>query len=134
MPVRSLLTVLAIMVATLLAAFFAFVGYHKAFASPADLAQHKVWTLALPEWAGRLVGWSELLLAAVLLGFAVPRLRFLAAGAAALLIVNQFAAGVVHWLRGEADALPQNSVLIALLALVGLVARNRQQQLTGETI
>ncbi|WP_430388169.1 hypothetical protein [Blastomonas fulva] len=68
MSARNLLTVLAIVIATLLAAFFAFVGYHKAFAPLAELAQHRVWTLALPVWAGRVIGWSELLLAAGLLG------------------------------------------------------------------
>lgn len=72
---RSLLNVLAILIATLLAAFFALVGQHKAFAPLAELAQHRVWTLALP----------------------------------------------------------QNAVLIALLALIGLVAWN-QQKPTGENI
>jgi hypothetical protein len=131
-PVRSLLTVLAIVVATLLAAFFAFVGYHKAFAPLAELAQHRVWTLALPEWAGRAVGWSELLLAAVLLGFALPRLRLWAAGAALLLIINQCVAAAVHWSSGEGDALPQNAVLVLLLGLVGLVAWLQQKPM-GET-
>jgi peptidoglycan/LPS O-acetylase OafA/YrhL len=121
-PVRSLLTVLAIPIATLLAAFFAFVGYHKAFAPVAELAQHRVWTLALPEWAGRLVGWSELLL----------RLRLWAAGAALLLIVNQAAAAAVHWSSGEGDALPQNAVLVVLLGLVGLVAWLQHKPM-GET-
>lgn len=133
MPVRSLLTVLAILVATLLAAFFGFVGYHKSFAPLAELAQHRVWTLALPAWAGRLVGASELLLAGALLAMLLPRFRAWAALAAALLIVNQLAAAGVHWSRGEGDALPQNVVLIVLLALVGLVART-QQKPSGETI
>lgn len=133
MPVRSLLTVLAILIATLLAAFFAFVGYHKSFAPLAELAQHRVWTLALPEWAGRLVGASELLLAGALLAMLLPRFRAWAALAAALLIVNQLAAAGVHLSRGEADALPQNAVLIVLLALVGLAART-QQKPSGETI
>ena len=133
MPVRSLLTVLAILIATLLAAFFGFVGYHKSFAPLAELARHRVWTLALPEWAGRLVGASELLLAGALLAMLLPRFRAWAALAAALLIVNQLAAAGVHWSRGEADALPQNVVLIMMLALVGLAART-QQEPSGETI
>lgn len=126
MPVRSLLTVLAIGVATLLAAFFAFVGYHKSFAPLAELAQHRVWTLALPEWAGRLVGVSEMLMAAALLAMMRPGLRVWAAVAAGLLIVNQLIAAGVHWSRGEADALPQNAVLVTLLGLVGLAARIQQ--------
>ena len=129
MPVGSLLNGLAIAIATLLAAFFAFVGYHKAFAPLAVLEQDRVWSLGLPEWAGRLVGWSELLLAAILLGLAVPRLRIWAAVAAAVLIANQLAAAAVHWSRGEADALPQNVVLVALLVLVGLAAHNGQTRM-----
>ncbi len=129
MPVRSLLTAAAIPVALLLAAFFAFVGYHKAFA---PLAQHRVWTLALPEWLGRTIGWSELLLAAILLSIAVPRLCAWAGMAALLLVINQMAAAAVHWSRAETDALPQNAVLVALLVLVGLAARHRQNAV-GET-
>jgi hypothetical protein len=130
--VRSLLTAAAIPVALLLAAFFAFVGYHKAFAPLAELAQHRVWTLALPEWLGRTIGWSELLLAAILLSIAVPRLRAWAGTAALLLVINQLAAAAVHWSRAETDALPQNAVLVALLVLVGLAARHRQKSV-GET-
>lgn len=125
MSARNLLTVLAIVIATLLAAFFAFVGYHKAFAPLAELAQHRVWTLALPVRAGRLVGWSELLLAAVLLGVWMAGLRRWAGAAALVLMVNQIAAGIVHATRGETDALPQNAVLIGLLLLVALAAWSR---------
>lgn len=126
-PGRRLINAAAIALAMPLAAFFAFVGYHKAFAPMAELARHRAWTLALPEWAGRLVGWSELVLAIALAAIAHPRVRFWALAAALLLIANQLAAVAVHWSRGEADALPQNAILIVLLALVGLVAREYQK-------
>ena len=108
----------AAIIAVLLAAFFAFVGYNKAFASLADLARYGSWTIRLPEIAGRLVGWSEMLCAAGLLCLFTVSYRHLARVAAFILIVNQLAAAVVHASHGETGALPQNVVLIALLALV----------------
>jgi len=128
MLLQRLITLAALPAATLLAAFFAFVGAHKAFSPLAELAQHRVWTLALPEWAGRIVGWSELLLAAGLLAIWLPAGRGVARGAALLLIANQLVAALVHGARGEADALPQNAVLVGLLALVALAAHLRQRQ------
>lgn len=113
---RALIAVLCV----LLAAFFAFVGWNKAFASLADLAKYGAWTVHLPEWAGRLVGWSEMALAAGLLAVFVPRYRPVARWSALLLIGNQAVAALVHLNRGETAALPQNGVLIALLALVAL--------------
>lgn len=122
------LTVGVALVSVLLAAFFAFVGYHKAFSPLAELAQHRVWTLALPEPAGRIVGWSELLCAALLLGYGAAATRLWAAAAALVLIANQFVAAAVHTFRGEVDALPQNAILVGLLALVVLAARHDRQQ------
>ncbi|MFM6933641.1 MAG: DoxX family protein [Novosphingobium sp.] len=108
----------------LLAAFFAFVGWNKAFASLADLARFGAWTVFLPEWAGRLVGWSEMALAAGLLAVFGPRRRTIARWSALLLIANQAVAALVHLTHGETAALPQNGVLIALLAIVALFARS----------
>jgi DoxX-like family len=107
----------------LLAAFFAFVGWNKAFASLADLARYGAWTVFLPEWAGRVVGWSEMALAAGLLSIFVPRRRTIARWSALLLIANQVAAALVHLTHGETAALPQNGVLIALLFAVAIFAR-----------
>jgi len=109
---------IAAVIAVLVAAFFAFVGYNKAFASLADLARYGAWTIWLPETIGRLVGWSEMLCVAGLLCIFIARYRHLARVAALLLIVNQLAAAAVHASHGETGALPQNAVLIALLALV----------------
>lgn len=100
-----------------LAAFFAFVGWNKAFASLADLAKYGAWTVHLPEPVGRGVGWSEMACAIALL---VPRARPIAA---LLLIANQLAAAAVHLAHGETGALPQNAVLILLLASIAFFAR-----------
>ena len=111
---RALIAVLCIA----LAAFFGFVGWNKAFAPLQDLARYHAWTVHLPEGLGRAVGWSEIALALGLLCFLIPKLRRHARTAALLLIANQLAAALVHLSRGEAFALPQNAVLIALLLLV----------------
>ena len=116
---RALIAVLCL----LLAAFFAFVGWNKAFASLADLARFGAWTVYLPEWAGRLVGWSEMALAAALLSTFVPSRRTIARWSAVLLIANQVVAALVHLTHAETAALPQNGVLIALLFAVFIFAR-----------
>lgn len=101
-----------------LAAFFAFVGWNKAFAPLADLARHGAWTVHLPPWLGRTVGGSELACAALLL---VPgRLRRIAA---LVLVANQACAAAVHLAHGEAAALPQNAVLMALLIALAWLGR-----------
>ena len=106
-----------------MAAFFGFVGWHKSVDSLADLARYHAWTAWLPEWLGRLVGWSELLCAGALLAALHPRGLRIAGLGAAVLIVNQLAAAGVHLAHGETAALPQNAVLIALLGLIGWIAR-----------
>jgi hypothetical protein len=113
--------VIARIVAVPLAAAFAFFGYFKTFASRAVLEQHHAWTIALPDLAGRLVGVSELVTAAVLLLAAIrPARARLAIAAASYAIVNQAAAALVHVGRGETGALPQNAVLAALALIVAL--------------
>ena len=102
----------------LLAAFFAFVGWNKAFAPLTELARHHAWTVLLPDWLGRLIGWSEMALVAGMLGAAALRHARLAGGSALVLVANQLAAAVVHLANGEAAALPQNALLIALLLIV----------------
>lgn len=103
--------------------FFGFVGWNKAFAALPDLARYGSWTVHLPEWLGRLVGWSEMLLAAALLGVLFARTRRWTRPAALVLVVNQLCAGLVHLQSGETAALPQNAVLIALLFLIAWGAR-----------
>jgi len=111
----------------LLAAFFLFVGWYKTFAPIADLARYHAWTLFLPLWAGRLVGGSEMACALALVAGQWPPLGRLARASALILIVNQIAAAAVHFRHGETAALPQNAVLITLLALVAWLAPARQQ-------
>ncbi len=120
---RALIAVLTVTPAVVLGAFFAFVGWNKAFAPRADLASYHVWTLVLPEWAGRLVGWSEMALAAALLGALLPQGRQIARVSALLLILNQAVAAAVHTAQGEVSALPQNAVLALLLILLAILLR-----------
>lgn len=101
-----------------LALFFGFVGWNKAFAALSELARYGAWTVHLPEWLGRLVGWSEMILAACLLMIFLRQKRPLVRLAALLLIANQVCAALVHVAHGETGALPQNAVFIVALAAV----------------
>jgi len=103
-----------------LAAFFAFVGWHKTVDSLADLARYHAWTVWLPERLGRLVGLGEIACAAGLLAGVWRRRRRLAGVAALVLVANQAIAAAIHARHGETGALPQNAVLIALLALLAM--------------
>lgn len=114
------------LLALLLAAFFGFVGWNKAFAPLAELAHHGAWTVHLPEGLGRLVGWSELALAAALL--AVPVRPPIARIAALALVLNQIAAALVHGALGETAALPQNAVLVVMLLALWGAARTHQEE------
>lgn len=120
---KSLIVVIAALAALLLGAFFGFVGWSKATAPLAELARHHAWTIYLPEWLGRLVGISEVILALGLLAMLVPARRAVARWSTLLLIANQVCAGAVHAWQGEFAALPQNAVLIGLLVLVAGAAR-----------
>lgn len=104
-----------------LALFFAFVGWNKAFASLADLAHYGSWTVYLPELAGRIVGWSEMTLALGLL--AGLHRRQVARFSALALVANQIVAALFHLTHGEAGALPQNLVLIVMLLLIAQAKR-----------
>lgn len=116
---RALIAVLSVP----LALFFAFVGWNKALTALADLARYGSWTVHLPEWLGRIVGWSEMLLALGLLAGLLSGRRKLGQIAAVLLIANQLAAAAFHFAEGETAALPQNAVLIVLLGLVAWLSR-----------
>ena len=115
---RALVSIIAI----LLAAFFLFVGWNKAFSSLADLARYGAWTVWIPEWLGRLVGWSEMACAVALLAILVPGWERIARAAAVILVANQLVAAAMHFAHVELGALPQNAVLVTLLLGVALAA------------
>ena len=106
-----------------LALFFAFVGWNKAFSSLADLARYGSWTVYLPELAGRIVGWSEMALALGLITGLLPKRHKLARFSALALVANQIVAALFHLTHGEAGALPQNLVLIVMLLLIAQAKR-----------
>lgn len=113
-----MIRVITLLVSFLLAAFFGFVGYNKAFASLSDLARYRSWTIWIPVLLGRMVGWSEMACAIGLVSGASSRCIPIARISAGILIANQLCAAAVHASHGELKALPQNAVLILLLALV----------------
>lgn len=113
----------------LLAVFFGFVGWNKAFASLDDLARYGSWTVHLPETLGRLVGWSEMLCAAGLLAGLSRKGRQIATIAALALVVNQLVAAAFHALKDEHAALPQNGVLIVLLLGLARLTHNQRETL-----
>ena len=114
----AFLTVLAWFARLLLAGFFCFVGYFKALGPWEVLVEHGAWVTALSPVVARAVGWSEIVLGVLLVAAVVPRLRPASWWAAVLLLLNQLFAAWVHLSRQEHDALPQNAVVIALLALI----------------
>lgn len=128
MHLKGLIIVIAALTSLLLAAFFGFVGWSKTTASLEELARHQAWTVYLPEWLGRIVGVSEVILALGLVAMLVPARRALAQWSALLLILNQVCAAAVHAWQGETAALPQNAVLIGLLAVVAAAARSENQK------
>lgn len=112
----------------LLSAFHGFVGWHKAFSTHEELVQHAAWTMHLPMWLGKTVGWTEMIVTAALL-VAMFRLRLARIGfwACMLFIVMELAATVTHYVTQDGGSLVQNAVSISLTALLaGLyVARSR---------
>lgn len=119
----NLRRMIAVVVALVLAAFFAFVGWNKAFAPLADLARYHAWTVYIPEAFGRAVGWSEMALAAGLAASVIPALQRLSILSALVLILNQIVAATIHLAQNETSALPQNAALIVLLGIVALLLR-----------
>ncbi|WP_311269938.1 DoxX family protein [Sphingobium sp. WCS2017Hpa-17] len=105
-----------VLASCLLALFFLFVGYMKAFAPLAELMQHHAWTVYLPEPVGRTVGWSEMGCALLLL-IGIARPAAARVGAVALLL-NQMVAAAVHGWMGEAQSLPQNAVIVLICVLI----------------
>lgn len=117
-----------------LAAFFAFVGWNKAFASLDDLARYHAWTVYLPETLGRAVGWSEMAMAVGLLGALIPAGWAIGRACALLLVLNQIVAAIVHLTHGESGALPQNAVLVVALVGVAVLLPRQTNKPKKETV
>jgi hypothetical protein len=116
-----------VLLALLIGGFSLFVGYHKAF-SPLDvLVQNSAWTVHLPVWLGRAVGWAELA-AAVTLFAGLPLRRFARAGyfAAIWITLNHAVAAVVHVIHAEWHTLTQSAVVITLCVVMVALYRRRQ--------
>jgi hypothetical protein len=115
--------VIIVVLAFPLAAFFAFVGWHKTFASLEDLLRYGAWTAHVPMWLGRAVGLSELISVIALLASPLPRFWRWTALAALYLAATQVVSTIVHIRHGELASLPNNAVLAISLLLAAWLAR-----------
>jgi hypothetical protein len=126
--ITRVLPVLSGLLSILLAAFFAFVGYWKAFGPIEALAEHHARVTGFPNWFTRVVGWSELACAVGLMTPVSGKLRPVIIWVAGALFINQVVAMSVQVGRGDAaEAEPQNLVLLSLLSIIIAVQlRNRK--------
>lgn len=107
-----------------LAAFFAFVGWYKAFAPQAELLLHHAWTAHVPWWIGRPMGWTELAAAAALAAGVTTRAWPATRIAATWLALSQVVSAWVHVHNGEGGALGQNLFLFASLGVIAWASSN----------
>jgi uncharacterized membrane protein YphA (DoxX/SURF4 family) len=122
-------TILYAVIALPMAAFFAFVGYHKVFASMADLARYGAYTAHLPEWIGRIAGLGEIASAAAMLAGINPNWRRALPMACGFVILSQIVSSIIHVQHDEFAALRQNGVIA--VAAVGLTWLGRQGKERG---
>lgn len=103
----------------LLGAFHGFVGYHKAFSTLEELVEHAAWTMHLPMWLGKTVGWVEMLVtAALLVALVRPPLARLGAWCCIVFILMELVAAVTHYITQDGGSLTQNAVTISLTAIL----------------
>lgn len=123
--VNALLLLLLAALTLLLSAFHGFVGWHKAFAPYEELVKHSAWTLHLPIWLGKAVGWTELGLTAALLAALVrPSFARIGVWACVAFVALEVVSSVTHYVTRDGGSLMQNSLSIALtLLLAWLYAR-----------
>ncbi len=116
--------VLAVIVLAL-GAFSLFVGYNKALSPLEVLREHSAWTIHLPVLLGRVIGWVEILAAAVLiLGLGLRPLRRWGWLGAIWITLNHAVAAVVHILFKEWHTLTQSAVVLVLcLVMIWLYGR-----------
>ncbi|MFM2372717.1 MAG: hypothetical protein RIS85_2439 [Pseudomonadota bacterium] len=115
--------VLLVPLSLLLAVFHGFVGWHKAFASLDELAQHTAWTVYLPELLGRAIGWLEMGLALALIvaligHFSRPALARVGMWAAIVFVMLEVISSWVHYRHGEVFMLKQNAASVGMTALL----------------
>jgi hypothetical protein len=111
-----------------IAAFFAFVGYHKAFSSMADLARYGAYTAHLPEWIGRILGWAEIASTLALLAGINPQWRSrLVPPAGWFIILSQVVSSFIHIQHDEMSALPQNAVIALAAAVLIWISKSGRQ-------
>ncbi len=115
-----------------LAAFFGFVGWYKAFATLAQLAQHNAFTVHLPVWLGKGLGWFEMAGALALVAGTVTRRAGRAQlGFALALAIEQIVSSLIHWRFGETSMLAQNGLLIAMLIAIVALERRTSSSPSG---
>lgn len=121
-PAFALLAVLAL----LLGGFSAFVGWNKAFAPLDVLREHSAWTIHLPVWLGRMVGWLEMsAVVALFASLALPRFARWGLWAAIWITLNHAVAALFHIAHAEWHTLPQSAVMITLCLVLAWLCRRR---------
>lgn len=131
----TIVSVVAVLVRIVLALFFLFVGYWKAFGPVEMLAEHGAWVAGFPVWFARGVGLTEIVCAMFLLaparlggGRYYPLVIIGAFG----LLVNQMAALAAHAMRAEFSMIMQNIILMSLLLVAVTVIRKRQENTSNK--
>ncbi len=120
-----MLAALALLVVPI-GAFSLFVGWNKALAPLPVLAEHSAWTIHLPVFVGRAIGWLELLAAAIFfIALVLARLSRIGMYAALWITLNNIVAAIVHVIFAEWHTLPQSAVVITLCAVMVLLFARR---------
>lgn len=127
---RVLRLVLLAALTLMIGAFHGFVGWHKAFSPLEELVRNSAWTVHLPDWLGKMVGWLEMALVAVLL-VALLRPALARAGVAAGigLIALEAVAAFTHYVTRDGGSLAQNAVSIGLTGLMAWLYATRPMPL-----
>lgn len=113
----------------LLSAFHGFVGWHKAFSSHEELVRHSAWTMHLPVWLGKLVGWTEMILtAALIVALVRPKLARVGMWVCILFIVMELVSAVTHYVTQDGGSLTQNAITVALTGLLAWLYSLRGRQ------
>ena len=116
----------------LLGAFHGFVGFHKAFSTQEELVQHAAWTMHLPMWLGKTVGWVEMIVTAgLLVALFQPRLWRIGMWGSIWFAVLEVVAGIVHYVTQDGGSLVQNAVSILLTATLAWLFALRGRRRAG---